>query len=49
MLGHLSDERNRPQLAIGEVKQQFKDARMEIGFDLLTAPRDMASNVIQIG
>ena len=48
MLGHLSHERNRADLAVREVRGRFRSAGLPVDFELLTAPRFQASEVIAI-
>jgi len=38
MLGHISDQRNRPSIAIRETKKAFCSRGVKIDFDLCTAP-----------
>jgi phosphoribosyl 1,2-cyclic phosphodiesterase len=48
MLGHLSHERNREKLAIGEVRGAFDRRKLKIEFNLSTAPLYEASESIAI-
>ncbi|MHC4118249.1 MAG: MBL fold metallo-hydrolase [Planctomycetota bacterium] len=48
MLGHLSEIRNRPHIALGEVRRSFERAGMELDFSLLAAPRLEASEVVKL-
>jgi phosphoribosyl 1,2-cyclic phosphodiesterase len=48
VLGHLSDERNRERLAIGEVERVFAAQGMKVPFELETAPKFEPSRVITI-
>ena len=49
MLGHISSQRNEPDLALGETAAVFEEAGKEIGFELLTAPLMECSEVVEIG
>jgi ribonuclease BN (tRNA processing enzyme) len=48
MLGHLSDERNEPHIALREVRKLFEARRVQVGFDLSVAPRNEPSKIIRI-
>lgn len=48
MLGHLSEIRNRPDLAIREVKDSFERADVDLDFPLLVAPRAEQSQVVEV-
>ncbi|UCF16692.1 MAG: MBL fold metallo-hydrolase [Phycisphaerales bacterium] len=48
MLGHLSEIRNRPDIALREVESSFEIHGLELGFPLLVAPRLHASEVIEV-
>lgn len=48
MLGHLSEERNRRALAMGEVRQLFARSGTALRFQLDAAPPDRASAVVEI-
>ncbi len=48
VLGHLSRERNREALAVGEVERVFERQGMRVPFGLETAPRLDASRVFHI-
>ena len=48
MLGHLSEIRNRPDIATKEVESSFESRGMELDFPLLVAPRMQASEVIEV-
>jgi phosphoribosyl 1,2-cyclic phosphodiesterase len=48
VLGHLSRERNRESLAIGEVQRVFERQQMAVPFDLDAAPRYEPSRVFRI-
>jgi len=48
MLGHLSEMRNRPDLALREVASSFRRAGMELDFPLLVAPRLETSAVVEV-
>jgi len=48
MLGHLSEMRNRPGLALKEVESSFESNGVELDFPLLVAPRLEASEVVQV-
>jgi phosphoribosyl 1,2-cyclic phosphodiesterase len=47
-LGHISSQRNEPDLALSETKDIFKEAGRKIGFKLFTAPLRESSEVIKI-
>lgn len=49
MLGHISSQRNEPDLAVGETVDLFENAGKEIEFGLLTAPLRECSGVIEVG
>jgi hypothetical protein len=48
VLGHLSDERNREQLAVGEVRRVFEQQGIELPFSLEAAPKFDASCVYRL-
>jgi phosphoribosyl 1,2-cyclic phosphodiesterase len=48
VLGHISDQRNRPPLAILETERAFRKAKVEIKFELSAAPLREAGKEIQI-
>jgi phosphoribosyl 1,2-cyclic phosphodiesterase len=48
MLGHLSNERNTPQIAIKEIRQAFKQNAIDESFKLTTAPPYEVGEVITI-
>jgi len=48
MLGHLSNERNTPQIAIQEIKQAFKQNGIDDNLKVLTAPPYETSEIIEI-
>ena len=48
MLGHLSKVRNRKHLAEKAVKEAFQKRKLKLDFELIVAPRDCASDVVQI-
>ena len=48
MLGHLSNQRNTPQIAIKEIKTAFKKNGIDNGLKLLTAPPYECSEVINL-
>lgn len=48
MLGHISDQRNRPSIALQETKDAFLNAGMLMGFDLLAAPLKEPSRAVCI-
>jgi phosphoribosyl 1,2-cyclic phosphodiesterase len=48
MLGHLSEQRNTPQIAIKEIKTAFKKNGIDNGLRILTAPPDKCSEVINL-
>ena len=48
VLGHLSDERNREQLAVGEVERVFRSQGLRVPFELHAAPKFEASPVFTI-
>jgi len=48
VLGHLSELRNRDQLARREVERAFARHGMKVGFELETAPKSEASRIITI-
>ena len=48
MLGHLSEERNIPQLAIKTVHNVFKTGDLPLDFDLFAAPRHEPSHTITV-
>lgn len=47
MLGHLSNERNTPQIAIKEIKQAFKKNGIDDNLKVLAAPPYQCSEVIE--
>jgi phosphoribosyl 1,2-cyclic phosphodiesterase len=49
VLGHLSDERNREGLALGEVARVFARQGMRLDFELEAAPKFEPSRVIAVG
>ncbi len=49
MLGHISSQRNEPDLAVAETVELFEKAGKQIGFELLTAPLRECSEVIEVG
>jgi phosphoribosyl 1,2-cyclic phosphodiesterase len=48
MLGHLSEERNIPQLAIKTVHNTFETGELPLDFDLFAAPRYEPSHTITV-
>ena len=48
MLGHLSEMRNRPDIALREVQSSFESCGMNLDFPLSVAPRLYASEVIEV-
>lgn len=48
MLGHLSSLRNRPDIALEEVKSSFERDGVELDFPLLAAPKSEASEVVKV-
>lgn len=48
MLGHLSEMRNRPDLALREVESSFERGGVELDFPLLVAPRLEASELAEV-
>ncbi len=49
MLGHISSQRNEPDLAFRETLNVFEEAGKKMDFRLLTAPLKECSEVIEIG
>ena len=47
-LGHISSQRNEPDLAISDTKDIFKEAGRNIGFKLLAAPLRKCSEMVKI-
>jgi hypothetical protein len=48
ILGHISSQRNKRNLAIGETVGAFAKAGRHMNFELLTAPLKQCSEVIKI-
>jgi phosphoribosyl 1,2-cyclic phosphodiesterase len=48
VLAHLSEDRNRERLAVGEVQRAFERQGLRVPFELDTAPQFEASRVIRI-
>jgi phosphoribosyl 1,2-cyclic phosphodiesterase len=48
MLGHLSNERNTPQIAIKEIKSAFKQTGIDENLKVLAAPPYQSSELIEI-
>ncbi len=48
MLGHLSEQRNRPEIALNEVQSSFERNGLELDFRLLVAPRLEASEAVEV-
>jgi phosphoribosyl 1,2-cyclic phosphodiesterase len=48
MLGHLSEVRNRPKIALREVESSFEHSGVELDFPLLVAPRLEASEIVEV-
>jgi phosphoribosyl 1,2-cyclic phosphodiesterase len=48
VLGHLSDERNRERLAVGEIQRVFDQQGMKVPFELEPAPKFDASRVFRL-
>jgi phosphoribosyl 1,2-cyclic phosphodiesterase len=48
MLGHLSEMRNRPDIALREIQSSFESRGLELDFPLLVAPRLQASEMIEV-
>jgi phosphoribosyl 1,2-cyclic phosphodiesterase len=48
VLGHLSDERNRERLAVGEVRRVFERQGMRVPFELEAAPKFDKSRIFRI-
>ncbi|MCE5340353.1 MAG: MBL fold metallo-hydrolase [Planctomycetaceae bacterium] len=48
MLGHLSGERNTPQIAIKEIKTAFKQTGIDDNLKVVTAPPHETSEIIEI-
>ena len=49
MLGHLSSQRNEPEIALAETRKAFNEAGMKLDFELLAAPRLESSAEVKIG
>ena len=49
MLGHISSQRNEPDLALAETVAVFAEAGKEIRFELLAAPLRECSEVVEVG
>lgn len=48
MLGHLSEQRNKPAIAIREIRDTFKDRGQQQDFELLAAPPRTASQTVTV-
>jgi phosphoribosyl 1,2-cyclic phosphodiesterase len=48
MLGHISSQRNTPQIALEETRRAFLNAGSEMSFELLTAPLRELSGLVRI-
>lgn len=48
MLGHLSEQRNEPEIAFRETKDAFARAGLEMDFELLVAPPRKCSEVVSV-
>ena len=48
MLGHLSEQRNDPHLAVKTVRERFMAEKIDLDFHLSAAPRHMPSPLIEI-
>jgi len=48
MLGHLSEIRNRPEIALKEVENSFESNGVELDFPLLVAPKSEASGIVEV-
>ena len=48
MLGHLSEIRNRPEIALKEVENSFESNGVELDFPLLVAPKAEASEIVEV-
>jgi phosphoribosyl 1,2-cyclic phosphodiesterase len=48
MLGHLSLQRNEPHIAMAETRKTFKEAGIQLDFELSVAPRLQASAEVKI-
>ncbi len=48
MLGHLSEMRNRPDIALKEIESSFVSCSIEMDFPLSVAPRLQASEAIEV-
>lgn len=48
MLGHLSEDRNTPHLALEEMRAEFRRTRTSLDFELLVAPRHRPSPVVRL-
>jgi len=48
ILGHISNQRNEPDLALGETVNIFGEAGRQIEFELLTAPLRKRSGVVEV-
>ena len=49
MLGHISSQRNEPELAFRETVKVFEKSGSQINFNLFTAPLKQCSEIIEIG
>lgn len=49
MLGHLSSQRNKAELALDETKLAFRDAEIKIDFELKAAPLKEVGEIVRIG
>ena len=48
MLGHLSEDRNTPHLAVEEIRREFRRARTSLDFELTVAPRHAPSPLVRL-
>ncbi len=48
ILGHLSDQRNEPAIALQETRQAFQDAGVEMNFNLDVAPLRQPSEILKL-
>ena len=48
MLGHLSQERNRPEIALETIRDCFRAAEMKVPCRMIAAPAMESSPVIEV-
>ena len=49
MLGHISSQRNEPEIALKETRNAFEENEVDLDFELSYAPLRQSSKVVGVG